>query len=136
MQIKTYLDSNAEAVDLECAPRPRLVFRCRYDKGPGFSEELNFHYGRALGGNEIALWLSSDWTPPDSQLRYAVAWTVQNNLPAKPWTELLMAYWKAERDCNHWDEPNFSEIVRTPRSLMTPVEIWSIVEALWPEEET
>jgi hypothetical protein len=136
MKVLTYLDSNAKASDLECAPRPRLVYRCWIDKGPGFSEELNFHYGPAVGGKAIALWLSSDWSPPDSQLRYAVAWTTQKNLPAKPWTELLKAYWKAERDYNYLDEPNFSEIVPTPRSLMTPEEIRSIAQAVWSAEKT
>jgi hypothetical protein len=80
------------------------------------------------------LWLSTDWSPPDSVLRYAVAWTTEKKLPARPWAELLQAYWMAERDQHSWGKPNFTEVVPTPRSLMSPEEIQSLAKSVWTKE--
>jgi hypothetical protein len=134
MKITTYLDS-AAAPELECAPRPRLVYRCWIHKMPGFSEILQFHYGPSLDGRSIALWLSSDWSLPESSERFAVAWTTDKKLSSKPWADFLRAYWMAEKDQNLWDEPNFSEIKSTPRSLMKPDEIWALALSVWPESD-
>jgi hypothetical protein len=135
MKISTYRDFNVEACELECAPRPRLVYRCWIYKGPGFTEKMSFHYGPTVGGDAFALWMSSDWSSRDSLLRYAVAWTTAKDLPAKPWAELLKAYWTAERDDSCWNKPNYSEIEPTPRSLMTPEEIQSVARIVWPKAD-
>ena len=129
MKITTYIDSPKVHAKLACAPRPRLVYQCWIDKGPGFSENVRFHYGPSTCGKFVGLWVSSDWY----EMRLAVAWTGNKALPETPWVALLRAYWDAEKSNNKWEEPNYSEIEVTPRSLMKPAQIKEIARSVWPD---
>lgn len=132
MKITTYLDGVIDQVDLECAPRPRLVFRGWCDKGPGMmSESVRFHYGPSTCGTVHALWLSSDWNR-EALKKDAIAWTRSEDLPEAPWIDLLRAVWEAERKSNFSEGPNYSEIEPTPRSLMKPKQIEDLADSVWP----
>jgi hypothetical protein len=133
MKITTYLDGGSDHVDLECAPRPRLVFRGWCDKGPGMmSESFRYHYGPSICGTVHALWLSSDWNH-EALKKSAIAWTKSEKLPDAPWVALLRALWEAEKKINFFDGPNYSEIEGTPRSLMNPREIEDLADSVWPD---
>jgi len=132
MNISTYLDSFAAHSNLLCAIRPKLVFRCWIDKGPGMmGEHVRFHYGPSVCREVIALWISSDWGG-GSKTKAAIAWTKDKNLLNAPWVSLLRAYWEAEKSENLWEEPNYSEIDVSPRSLMTPPQVEEVARSVWP----
>lgn len=131
MKVITYIDSPAIHAELECAPRPRLVYRCWIDKGPGFSENVRLHYGPDTCGKVKALWVSSDW----AITKCAVAWTKDKKLPTSPWIQMLRVYWEAEKVENGWEEPNYTEIDSSPASLMKPDQIETVARSVWPDRK-
>jgi len=134
--IHTYLDTKIPDGGLLPAGTPQLVFCAYIDKGPGFSEKVQWLFGPSIGGKLVALWIESDWVEnPDFALS-PVAWVEMKEKLAEPaWANLLRAYWEAERKHNLWDEPNFSEIINSRNSLMRLREVQELADSIWPPDE-
>ncbi|MEY3479988.1 MAG: hypothetical protein RIQ71_763 [Verrucomicrobiota bacterium] len=127
--IATYLDNNA-GVDFTPHPNPQLLFRAWLSHGPGHSEDLSFFVGPNAENSHEVLWLESDYAEGTT----AIAWVpcgVLSESDVKH--ELLAAYWRREKEENESEEPNFTEVVKTPSAALTPREVCALAEQVWPK---
>jgi hypothetical protein len=134
MKIQTYHRSSKTITAPECSSNLKLVFRCWVCKAIGCDDELvDFYCGPSEDGDFVALWLVSNFDPPESLVPQAVAWTRNGNLPAYHWAQLLKGYWSAERDHNDCEEPNCSKVEHIEGSLMSPDEVEQVALSVWPD---
>lgn len=131
----TYLDASTDATCLTPAGQPELVFAAYIDKGPGFSEEVQWLYGPSKDGELFVLWIESDWMEDPEFARSPIAWVARGEELGEPaWVHLLRAYWQAEKKHNWWEEPNFSEIIASKKSLMSPKQVQQLAYSIWQPE--
>lgn len=127
----TFLDDNA-GVDLEPS-RTRLLFKAVLSHGPGFSESVEYRVGGSQCGGFDVLWQSADWVDEDDGPRLqALAWMPRHAMKGKGlFLALLQALFEASKRHQQADGPNFEEIVRGGKGLLTSGEVWEVAEAVF-----
>jgi hypothetical protein len=64
----------------------------------------------------------------------AIVWLPHGVLSGnKLFESLLTTYWQREKEVNELDEPNFTEVLKTPGSALTAKQVRELAEQVWPE---
>jgi hypothetical protein len=129
--VSTYLDSTTGS-DLEPS-RTRLLFSAWIDHGPGASEKAEYRIGPSQCGQFDVLWISSDFD--DGESRNAAAWTPRHQMKGKAlWLALLKSLFTAERASLELEQPNFSEVAKSQRSLLSSGEVCQAAISVFGEQ--
>ena len=111
-------------------PKPRLLFKAWLSHGPGHGEDLAFFVGPNDENTHDVLWLESDYAEETT----AIAWVPRGILSGKKLCEaLLTTYWRREKEENESEEPNFTEVIKTPLAALSQRQINELAEQIWPE---